>query len=190
MWRSGAGWILRRRLLVVGCWLLVAESPAGAGFFLCLDARIPPIAKYAMDGAPGLGIYLGEGCGGELPEFDAVGGGVERGVEGPSGEALVDGVDEDGAGGGAIADPVPRALGARPEHHGRGWGIEVWDGVGAGDSAGVEDRVLGEEGDLSDGVVGDRRAGRDAVVDEEGEVFAGLAVDGFVADQGTDGDAG
>ena len=49
--------------------------------------------------------------------------------------------------------------------------------------------MLGEEGDLSDGVVHDGRAGREAVVDEEGEVFTGLAVDCFVADQGADGDA-
>ena len=73
--------------------------------------EIPPIAKSAMDGAPGRGLS-GRRFGGELPKFDAGGGGVDRGVEGPGGEALVDGVDEDGVGGGAIADPVLRALGA------------------------------------------------------------------------------
>ena len=48
--------------------------------------------------------------------------------------------------------------------------------------------MLGEEGDLSDGVVHDGRAGREVVVDEEGEVLIGLTVDCFVADQGADGE--
>ena len=136
----------------------------------------------------GLGLP-GRFCGGgELPEFDAGGGGVERWVEGPTSEPLVDGVDEDGVGGGPIADPVLRALGARPLHRGLGRKVDVGDDCRGGDSAGVDEGVLGDEGDLADEMDGYRRVRRDVVVDEEGEVFGGLTVYCFVADEGTDGD--
>jgi hypothetical protein len=48
--------------------------------------------------------------------------------------------------------------------------------------------VLGEEGDLSDGVVGNGRGRRKAVVDIEGKVLGGLAVECLVADEWTYGD--
>ncbi len=48
--------------------------------------------------------------------------------------------------------------------------------------------MLGDEGDLADGVYGDRLVGRDVVAHVKGEAVRGNAVEAFVPDEGADRD--
>lgn len=116
------------------------------------------------------------------------GGCIERWVEGPADKSCGCGSDLDGIGGRLAANPVLRSLGSGPLRHVLLGGIEVGDSDWARDSADVEDGMLGFEGDLANGVIGDGCVGRDVVVDIECKIVDGLAVERFIADKGVDCD--